>query len=747
MCSIYLSRQGLAEREVTGIYGITWPVWSPLYFAVENYIIDQAGHLYIGLNDLRTAIYDRYLHKPETKSYYLKRVIAYFQKNRKGSGHFSGKKKVSYTESRVAYELPYLLKSLGDLEGLADALLDLQLLLTLLDADGGLYLIELWKVTGLPWLEVAKRYIDALKQTVVNSYIEIEEENLMDSDSAGVRVRLGRVGGGGGGKLCILDTVVTLQNFFLEVGDFHAAKMIMEYHIKLCEENLATGKLQDKKTLMKEKYSLACLMVDHSQFTAAEKLHREVFEFRKRIVEEAGDAVEEDDKLALGTSYHGLHVLYLQLQDNDKAMEYLVKSIKFEENGMHKSDLAASYTNMATIKMNLGLLDEALEYATKALKLEEDISFGHLPPKIGNLFTNIGLIYRRKGELDKAEKFYFRSLQIKRQAFGELHIDIPLSLMNLGTLEGIRGNLEKSLNYFQEGLNIYKALNVLPGNVQYLMIQENVLLTKWKLSKFEETLEEFFPFFEVVEKEERVDFCLGWFLTDVVKHLISANRYSEALRITLALINSKLVSAVNIVHLDHLDTEMQPPDKRPERPDSMSLDHALEKWPESPDLLRQKAVNYLIPNRDAQEFVRLLNTFHDCTTHGSAVYDYGLEMLDSDNVDTVMLLAVSEAALEKYPDSVAYLRNMVTCRRKEGQHDIALAGAKKLFELAPQDTDIALLAISQAVLACEIDLGREYAYKTKEHFPDSQELLSKVDNMQTLMDEAEKELKEQNKGE
>ncbi|OWF34800.1 hypothetical protein KP79_PYT14199 [Mizuhopecten yessoensis] len=481
MCSLYLSRQGLAEREVTGIYGITRPVWLSLYYAIENYIIDQAGHLYIGLNDLRTAIYNRYLQKPETKSYYLKKIIGYFEQNRKSLGHFSGKAKKSYTASRVAYELPYLLKSLGDLEGLATALLDLQLVLTLLDADGNLYLVDLWKTTGLQWTEVARRYINALNQTVVNIYLEMEEDDTLENDSAGVR---------------ILDTVLILQEIFEQVGDFHAAVMIMEHHIKICEENLSTGKLKDIKVMMYVKYSLACLYVDHSQFTAGEKLHMDVYKFRKRIVEEAGDSVGEEDRRALGKSYHGLHVLYLHLQDDEKALEYVEKSMELEAeaDNVDKSDLAASYTNMATIKMNLKLLDEALEYALKALKLEEDISFGHLPPKIGNLFTNIGLIYRRKGELDTAEKYYFRSLQIKRQAFGHHHIDIPISLMNLGTLEGIRGNREKSLKYFQEGLDVYKALNAMPNNVQYLMIQENFLLTKWQLGKQEETLEDFFPF-------------------------------------------------------------------------------------------------------------------------------------------------------------------------------------------------------------------------------------------------------------
>ncbi|XP_069113674.1 TPR repeat-containing protein DDB_G0287407-like [Argopecten irradians] len=730
MCSLYLSRQGLAEREITELYNVTWPVWSPFYFAVENYIIDQSGHLYIGLNDLRTAIYNRYLQKPETKSYYLRRIIRYFEDNRKGLGHFSGKKKVNYTASRVAYELPYLLKSLGDLDGLALALLDLQLFLTLIDADGTLYLVELWKETGLQWSDIAKRYIDVLKQTVVNTYIDMEETDSLETDSAGVK---------------ILDTVLSIQNFFLQVGDFHAASMIMEYHIRICEKNVASGKLQDESVLMTEKYSLACLYVDHSQFTAAEKLHREVLDYRLKIVDEAGDNVTKEDRWALGTSYHGLHVLYQQLMEYEKALKYLEKSIQLEKTCENDSDLSASYTNMATVKMQLGLLDEALEYALKALKMEEDIHFGHLPPKIGNLFTNIGLIFRRKGDLDKAEQFYFRSLQIKRQSFGDIHIDIPISLMNLGTLEGLRGNPEKSLNYYLEGLSIYKALNVLPGNVQYLMLQENALLAKWKLGRHAETLEDFFPFLDVVEKEQRVDFCLGWFLTDIVKHLISEKRYPEALRITLDLINSKHVSAVNIVHLDLLDIEMTPPDHRPVRPANMTVDYALEKWPESPELVQHKAVNYLIPKGDAQEFVRLLNRLHDCTSHGSAVYDFGLQMLDSNNVDTTILLAVTEAALEKYPDSIAYLRNMVSCRRKDGQHDIALKGAEKLFELAPEDTDIALLAISQAAFAHQFNLGREFAQKAKERFPDDQELLKKVDNLIDLLAEAEREIQSEDK--
>jgi len=51
----------------------------------------------------------------------------------------------------------------------------------------------------------------------------------------------------------------------------------------------------------------------------------------------------------------------------------------------------------------------------------------------------------------------FRALEIQKRALGEFHIDVPISLINLGVVEQIRGNLDKSLEYYDDGINIYKA--------------------------------------------------------------------------------------------------------------------------------------------------------------------------------------------------------------------------------------------------------------------------------------------------
>ena len=53
--------------------------------------------------------------------------------------------------------------------------------------------------------------------------------------------------------------------------------------------------------------------------------------------------------------------------------------------------------------------------------------------------------------------FFSRSIDIKVNAVGYNTVDVALTLINLGTLENVRENPDKSLEYYEEAIRIYEV--------------------------------------------------------------------------------------------------------------------------------------------------------------------------------------------------------------------------------------------------------------------------------------------------
>ena len=53
--------------------------------------------------------------------------------------------------------------------------------------------------------------------------------------------------------------------------------------------------------------------------------------------------------------------------------------------------------------------------------------------------------------------FFPRSIDIKVNAVGYNTVDVALTLINLGTLENVRENPDKSLEYYEEAIRIYEV--------------------------------------------------------------------------------------------------------------------------------------------------------------------------------------------------------------------------------------------------------------------------------------------------
>jgi len=218
------------------------------------------------------------------------------------------------------------------------------------------------------------------------------------------------------------------------------------------------------------------------------------------------------DKLLYGEGdskriYHLLLAKYILNQMNDKekkeyhsrAVEvYRGKLAKAEEEQIRPDALAATrlaehvlaaegekaFVNVCAYEtlvplQKLGLLDVALGLSRRVLDMVEKGSKEEASAR-----CEMGLVYRKKGDLNEAEKMHLRALEIEKE--GQREVGMAREYSNLGSVYYVRGDLDKPEEMYKKSLEIAEKLDRLEemaGNYGNLGI---VYQTRGELDKAEE---------------------------------------------------------------------------------------------------------------------------------------------------------------------------------------------------------------------------------------------------------------------
>ena len=145
--------------------------------------------------------------------------------------------------------------------------------------------------------------------------------------------------------------------------------------------------------------------------------------------------------------------IYCSLHDYQKAMEYAQKALS----GLNEHQDVYVYDLFRTIYEGMGNSENALKYALKNLDCWRHI-YGDSHIDVADAFKKLGMTYRRFGLYDKALEGEEKALEVYLQVLGENHPNVAESYNIIGCTYKTLGQLEKANECFQKSAEIWKKL-------------------------------------------------------------------------------------------------------------------------------------------------------------------------------------------------------------------------------------------------------------------------------------------------
>ena len=145
-------------------------------------------------------------------------------------------------------------------------------------------------------------------------------------------------------------------------------------------------------------------------------------------------------------------------EDAFRSTLFLTRALQIykKELGENHPKVAFCLTNLASAKSDEKKWGEALENLQMVSGIWDQQYLGDHPNKAFTL-SNIGLLYQRNGEIEKAESKQQEALQMYKNLFGDKHPDVANSYFLLGNLHYQQNNWKKAMGFYQQSIyaNLY----------------------------------------------------------------------------------------------------------------------------------------------------------------------------------------------------------------------------------------------------------------------------------------------------
>ena len=161
-------------------------------------------------------------------------------------------------------------------------------------------------------------------------------------------------------------------------------------------------------------------------------------------------------------------------KDTTMANQYFARAVRFENNSSYDSAkvnaikaqvlyiryFGEKSVRNANVLHQLGRLywreadyERALDCNLKALQIRKEL-LGENHPDVARSLNNLGIVYSETGEYEKSLDYHFRTLEPRKKLLGENHPDIALIYDNIGGVYQNMGNFDKAREFFEKALQL-----------------------------------------------------------------------------------------------------------------------------------------------------------------------------------------------------------------------------------------------------------------------------------------------------
>ena len=159
----------------------------------------------------------------------------------------------------------------------------------------------------------------------------------------------------------------------------------------------------------------------------------------------------------MGRMYAILGAAYDGMDRYDQVIAAWEKAVSFFElaNPPMKMDMATIINNLGFTAKSAGNLDAAEDYFLKSLELMHSV-VGTKHAETASVCNNLGAVYLAAGYLEQAREMHMMALETRKELFGDHHPDtaqsynnLALALLEMGDREWARKHFEKALEGFE----------------------------------------------------------------------------------------------------------------------------------------------------------------------------------------------------------------------------------------------------------------------------------------------------------
>lgn len=156
--------------------------------------------------------------------------------------------------------------------------------------------------------------------------------------------------------------------------------------------------------------------------------------------------------------------MLIDVGDNGQSERLALEALQAAEvvAGVSEETLAAIWSSVATARDGLGRADEALTAFERTLEIQRNAT-GEMHPSFAIVLNNLALMYHGMDRLEDATRAMQRSVEIRRATLGDQHPQTATALFNLARLETLAGNLEAAERNAREALAV-AASGYAPGH-------------------------------------------------------------------------------------------------------------------------------------------------------------------------------------------------------------------------------------------------------------------------------------------